>query len=168
MCWATILRGICPLAMPEPGGAHLLNETQIILHNHPLNIERARRGLTPVNSLWFWGAGVLPEWVRTTHTRVCSGDEVIVALARLAQTAQAPLQAGALDIIVKDDSVLLDIAATQHAEMLDTDWFAPVETLLKSRRLAELMLVFESGERIVFTRRHRWRFWRRSRVVGRT
>jgi hypothetical protein len=146
---------------------HLLNETQMILHNHPLNIERARRGLTPVNSLWFWGAGVLPEWVRTTYTHVSSSDEVIVALARLARTALAPLHVGVLDSIAKVDSVLLDLAAAQYTELLDADWFAPIDALVKSRRLAELTLVFESGERVVFTRRHRWRFWRRSRVVGR-
>src|SRR4051812_46074377 len=43
---------------------HLLNEAQVILHNHPLNAQRAARGQVAVNSVWFWGAGKLPDWVR--------------------------------------------------------------------------------------------------------
>ncbi|MGB8452251.1 MAG: cofactor-independent phosphoglycerate mutase [Anaerocolumna sp.] len=31
-----------------------------ILNNHPLNIERAKRGLNKANSIWFWGAGTRP------------------------------------------------------------------------------------------------------------
>ena len=31
-----------------------------ILNNHPLNIERAKKGLNKANSLWFWGAGTKP------------------------------------------------------------------------------------------------------------
>lgn len=31
-----------------------------ILNNHPLNVERAAKGLNKANSLWFWGAGTRP------------------------------------------------------------------------------------------------------------
>ncbi|MBQ3061503.1 MAG: cofactor-independent phosphoglycerate mutase [Lachnospiraceae bacterium] len=31
-----------------------------ILNNHPVNIERAKKGLNKANSLWFWGAGTRP------------------------------------------------------------------------------------------------------------
>lgn len=31
-----------------------------ILANHPINIERMKKGLNPANSLWFWGAGTRP------------------------------------------------------------------------------------------------------------
>ena len=42
----------------------LLNESQIVLHNHPINAVREARGAVAVNSLWFWGAGTLPDSVR--------------------------------------------------------------------------------------------------------
>src|SRR5690606_17255467 len=35
----------------------LASESQVILHNHPLNEARAARGRSPVNALWFWGGG---------------------------------------------------------------------------------------------------------------
>lgn len=31
-----------------------------ILKNHPVNIERKKKGLNPANSCWFWGAGTKP------------------------------------------------------------------------------------------------------------
>jgi 2,3-bisphosphoglycerate-independent phosphoglycerate mutase len=31
-----------------------------ILNQHPLNIERAKKGLNKANSIWFWGAGTKP------------------------------------------------------------------------------------------------------------
>lgn len=31
-----------------------------ILANHPINIERMKKGLNPANSIWFWGAGTRP------------------------------------------------------------------------------------------------------------
>jgi len=31
-----------------------------ILNNHPLNVERAEKGLNKANSMWFWGAGTKP------------------------------------------------------------------------------------------------------------
>lgn len=32
-----------------------------ILNNHPINIERAKKGLNKANSIWFWGAGTKPQ-----------------------------------------------------------------------------------------------------------
>ena len=32
-----------------------------ILNNHPINLERAKKGLNKANSLWFWGAGTRPQ-----------------------------------------------------------------------------------------------------------
>lgn len=32
-----------------------------ILANHPINVERVKRGLKPANSIWFWGEGRKPD-----------------------------------------------------------------------------------------------------------
>jgi hypothetical protein len=62
----------------------LLNEAQVILHNHPVNAQRAARGAVAANSLWFWGGGLLPDAVSTTVAGVRSEDVELQALARLA------------------------------------------------------------------------------------
>ena len=41
----------------------LSSEAQVVLHNHPHNAARAAAGKPPINSLWFWGGGVLPDHV---------------------------------------------------------------------------------------------------------
>lgn len=38
----------------------MMRESYDILNNHPINLERARKGLNKANSLWFWGAGTKP------------------------------------------------------------------------------------------------------------
>ncbi|MGE5320552.1 MAG: hypothetical protein ACM3KD_10250 [Hyphomicrobiaceae bacterium] len=39
----------------------LLNELQMLLHGHPVNLAREARGDLPVNALWLWGGGELPS-----------------------------------------------------------------------------------------------------------
>lgn len=38
----------------------MMKRSYDILNSHPLNVERAKRGLNKANSLWFWGAGTKP------------------------------------------------------------------------------------------------------------
>ncbi len=38
----------------------MMKKSYDILVNHPVNIERKKKGLRPANSCWFWGAGTKP------------------------------------------------------------------------------------------------------------
>ncbi len=38
----------------------MMKRSYDILNNHPLNVQRAAKGLNKANSLWFWGAGTRP------------------------------------------------------------------------------------------------------------
>lgn len=38
----------------------MMKKSYDILVNHPVNMERKRKGLRPANSCWFWGAGTRP------------------------------------------------------------------------------------------------------------
>lgn len=38
----------------------MMKKSYDILNEHPLNIERAKKGLNKANSIWFWGAGTKP------------------------------------------------------------------------------------------------------------
>lgn len=39
---------------------HMMKKSYEILKNHPINIERKKKGLNPANCCWFWGAGTKP------------------------------------------------------------------------------------------------------------
>jgi len=150
--------------LPEGEGdrrwQHLLNEAQVILHNHPLNAERARRGAPPVNSLWFWGAGMLPEWVRTTATTIVSGDEIVHALARLANVPVVATLQDALAAPTADSRILFD--ADTPAGVAVESGLPAIQQALAQRVIHELRLSFASGERYRYRHAHRWRFWRKA------
>lgn len=38
----------------------MMEKSYAILNNHPINIERKKKGLNKANSIWFWGAGTKP------------------------------------------------------------------------------------------------------------
>jgi len=38
----------------------MMRKSYDVLNNHPLNVERAKKGLNKANSIWFWGAGTKP------------------------------------------------------------------------------------------------------------
>ena len=50
-----------------PGGTHgalvrsLMNEMQMLLHEHPVNEQRRQRRESPVNAVWPWGFGPVPD-----------------------------------------------------------------------------------------------------------
>lgn len=39
----------------------MMKKSYDILNSHPLNVERAKKGLNKANSIWFWGAGTRPK-----------------------------------------------------------------------------------------------------------
>jgi len=51
--------------MPRGEGSerliHLMNEAQLLLHNHPVNARRMDQDLAPANSIWLWGHGRAPH-----------------------------------------------------------------------------------------------------------
>ena len=129
----------------------LANEAQVILHNHPLNSTRAAAGQPPVNSLWFWGGGKLPDSVRTNFQSVINADDELLALAKLAGVRLAPAEAG---------STLLDLRRDRDWALVETGAIAPGLSGLK-RRYAQVVLDFADGAGFAFDASQRWRWLRR-------
>lgn len=56
-----VLERVIGAYLPEDAMLRMMMEKSYeILNHHPLNVERAKRGLNKANSLWFWGAGTKP------------------------------------------------------------------------------------------------------------
>jgi len=134
----------------------LLNEVQVLLHQHPANAQRRARGLPPVNSVWLWGGGALPSRVGTALSGVMGDDVLLLALAKRAgipmqprdQASVSAAQAGWL--IDLQDLAADDIAAT---------WWPLLQVQAKRQ---PLMVSFASGERWLLRPWHHLRFWRRA------
>lgn len=136
----------------------LLSEAQVVLHNHPWNAQRAVAGKPPVNSLWFWGGGVLPDQVITTTVAVESDESVLRALA-LASTAALAALPARFTLPVRE--TLIDLRAVHDLTSLTQDWLMPAIVELGRGTLERVQLDFADGGGYRLERWQRWRFWRR-------
>ncbi|MFY2764980.1 phosphoglycerate mutase [Arenimonas sp. MALMAid1274] len=123
----------------------LLNEAQVILHNHPVNQARAAAGKPTVNSLCFWGAGRLPDHVRSAASGVSSGDVELLSLAKLA--GLDPPREGAQ---------LFDLRRLRQWPDVE----ARLRPGLAELGHDELQLDFADGARWSLRSGQRWRLWR--------
>ena len=135
----------------------LLNEAQVVLHNHPHNAVRIAAGKPPVNSLWFWGGGILPDHVTTSLACVHSDDTTLLALASAARAQTAPLSPGVAPVA----DTLHDLRAMRGMAALAGDWLAPARAAVQRGELECLRLDCEDGIGFAIERRQRWRFWRK-------
>ncbi|HZX70038.1 MAG TPA: phosphoglycerate mutase [Rhodanobacter sp.] len=134
----------------------LLNDIQVLLHQHPLNAQRRARGLAPVNSLWLWGGGRLPKPMRGSLDGAVSDDLLLRALAARADVVQLARTARTVSSAVP--GWLVDLQDLPAAEIAST-WWASLLPLFERH---PLHVHFGSGERWLYRPWHRWRFWRGS------
>jgi hypothetical protein len=137
----------------------LINEAQVVLHNHPVNRARTAQGLPPVNSVWLWGPGALPDWVESGLTRIYSDDLLAWALAHRAGIDIHPGAdfAGAAE--AAPACGLLDLQDVQPTSF-EREWWPAIEARLLAG--SEIRLAFADGTRMVLRKRHRLRFWRKA------
>lgn len=137
----------------------LLNETQVLLHQHGRDGQVA----APIpGSLWFWGAGALPDRdaVRPGVARIVADDPVLEGLAdwlgiEYHRTHSAlPRQAGTLIEWPADPAA----SAEANLEAL-TNFLRPAWRRLRAGRLRQLVLADRKRARS-FSRLDAWRVWR--------
>jgi hypothetical protein len=138
----------------------LLSEAQIVLHNHPRNAERAARGLMPINALWIWGGGKLPDSVRSELVRVGSDRDLLIALARLVDASGERLPP-TLPIAHAAGPALFDLVQMRDLAALQRDWLQPALDALRDGAIRALTLDSLDGIRLRCEPRQRLRFWRR-------
>jgi hypothetical protein len=133
----------------------LFNETQMLLHEHPLNREREARGEPIINSAWFWGGGTMPPSFRSAYTHVWSNDILAHALALCCGAVYSvlPREANALSGASISDKhlVVLDVLQgkasyldahgwRESLEELEKNWFAPLLAMAKRGEFQQLKL----------------------------
>jgi len=132
----------------------LLTEAQVVLHNHPWNAMRASLGKPAVNSLWFWGAGAAPDFVRTRYRQVKGNDILLRALANAASVSNTATEPQEVDALV-------DLRHLRDLELLANEAVQPLLAAVRRRELQSLTLDFEDGIIFHLRRDQRWRFWRK-------
>jgi Uncharacterized protein conserved in bacteria len=130
----------------------LLSETQVLLHQHPYNRQRASQGLAMVNSLWFWGPGSLPAQVPSAFAQVRSPDPLLQAIAALAGQPEGQGQ-------------LVDLRHLRQPQVMIEQALLPLLGALERGELSRLNLDFADGHHYQLNRGQRWRLWRKPQTT---
>jgi hypothetical protein len=142
----------------------LLSEAQVLLHNHPVNARRVERGQPAVNSLWFWGAGTLPDSVAARGASAVVSDEpVLCALAERAGLRRHGTAAMTGELL--DAGVVVDLRTLRSVDEFDYRWAEPIRVAQGARRFESVWLDFADGVQCRWHAAHRWRVWRRAAVA---
>lgn len=158
---------------------HLINEAQVLLHNHPLNVAREAEGRATANSLWPWGAGALPAAAVAPAPHVHADHPLARGLAKLAGVPASATPARADDAVLHSLTLLegvgeaaqsLDAAAWRSGlAELEARWFAPALAALKTRRLPGLRLTALGDDAVVditLDAGDLWKLWRRPKTLS--
>ncbi len=132
----------------------LMNEAQMLLHEHPVNLEREARGEPAINSVWFWGGGAIGAAKARPYSAVIGDDPLArgLALAAGIPARALPKRADPLLAAAEDEGVVLIVLdAMQHGDAeaagfrerraaIERDWFEPLLGALQSGRIGMLTL----------------------------
>lgn len=154
-----------------------LNELQMLLHDHPVNLAREARGDLPVNSLWLWGCGTQPA-VPTKRIVLYARDATAHSLGAFCN-AQVHTLPSHLEEPLFDAESLILLDDLTHAgqcgdpygwrealRTLEVNWFAPLLATLRTRGRSDLRLADPvSGKALHLRRADAWKLWRRPRSL---
>ena len=151
----------------------LVNEAQMLMHEHPVNQERESAGRLTLNGLWLWGGGALPTTATTATTleRVASDDAEVRAMARAAGLQPVPSPASLRDLgdPTRISNALASLAPGQedfgledYLAKLERDWFKPLlrELAFGHIRRLRLDLLTRPSLSLSIGTAQAWRFWR--------
>ena len=173
------IRALLPRGDDSQKWHGLFNEIQMLLFDHPVNLAREARGAPLINSVWFWGGGVLPTDMRPPAGHVWSNDFLVQALMHAAGSEADPLPADAsvYPVAVAGDHLLvldaLDGWATygdayhwrEALLQFEKNWFAPLLAALKQgqgglKKITITALGDNGVENFAVTRSDLWKFWK--------
>jgi len=145
------------------------SEIQMLLHEHPVNMERERSGRPPANSLWFSHGGTMPaRSAPGPSMRTFANDGDTAALAMYAGSAARAVPAH-LDDALADaegaESIVVALPSPLEWASIERSWAMPAREALAAGRLATVTLIAEdAGDAVVW---HANRPGFRERIAGR-
>lgn len=160
----------------------LINEVQMLLFEHPVNVARESRGEAPINSVWPWGGGTLPLDSGRPFDQVWANDALASGLAMASKVPHQALPAHAdnwlnmaqtgTHLLVLDSLRPAACYGTPHAwqerlEQLEQQWFAPLEQALRKGATELTLHAPTPYGTLSFTvsRSSLWKLWHRQRPL---
>lgn len=140
----------------------VLNEVQMLLHEHPVNEARESAGKVAANSVWLSGGGAMPQFKALHHDidLIMANGVFYQGLAQLAKTPYKTLPAN-LDEVLQSTAQHVRLQLPQISN-LDEVWFRPLFAALKSKKIKRLTLnlgFYEKSIKIDIRPIDTYKFW---------
>jgi hypothetical protein len=144
-----------------------INEVQMLLHTHPVNLARESQARPAINGLWLWGGGTLAAGQAKLDLIVADTFEcrAVAHHAGIQFEAQpkklAELAPGDRSLVVltqPENEWDGDLAA--RLAQLEQDWFEPLMKRLNRGGIARLRLDLVGHQAVTLTPLQSWRLWR--------
>ena len=179
---AAVGREVGPL-LPEGRDAMrfraYLNEVQMLLHAHPVNLRREARGELAINSLWLWGGGTRPApvpgpmpalWTNAAEARAAGtfcGAQLHPVPERFEKTLLEGQDLVLLDALVGPGQYGDAQGWREALERLEANWFAPLLTALRGSPARRARIRDPvSGKGLDLRAGDLWQIWRRPRPLA--
>ncbi|MDH4284437.1 MAG: hypothetical protein OEV35_03880 [Gallionellaceae bacterium] len=152
----------------------VLNEIQMLFHDHAVNQVRAARGDPPINSVWLWGGGRMEQALSRPFVRVCGDGSLAEAFARAAGVSFVPLPGDVNACLGKAGNTLLVWEGLQQAilrgdmqawrdelQQFEQHCAVPLLDALRAGRITQITLDVpgEAAYRFTLGRNAAWKFW---------
>jgi len=130
----------------------LFNEIQMLLNQSEINRQREVRRMPPVNSLWFWGEGRLPDDLESPCDLCIGNDDLLKGLCLATDTDYEELSHNALENVSVSQSALVFDGRLQHATRLSRPelWLHALQAI-EEETIAPLLKGLEQGRYKILT-----------------
>ncbi len=168
--------------MPTGEGAgqwrQLMNEAQMLLHDHEVNQRRQTKGRAMINSLWPWGQGSIETPPALAYDKVWTDDVYVQGLAQLAQGDFQSLPLSLSQCLGQADAgshlvVFSPYGVGPAAEAWYFDlqrfadhWLEGIPEYLRTGELREWVLLGDGPASFHLRASDLWKFWRRSKPLS--
>jgi hypothetical protein len=115
-----------------------MTEAQMLLHEHPVNQQRARQGVPGLNAVWFWGAAPLDMVAEQGVQRVLSNHAYVRGLCEHLHLECWPLPPDAQALLSVDADQQLVVLPEQPLQQLQAGWLQPLQSALQRGEIERL------------------------------
>jgi hypothetical protein len=142
----------------------LMTEMQMVLHEHPVNLRRARAGLPTANAVWLWGIGAASE--RSTNglslPMAFGSHEYLkgLYLSYRQFVRDEPFSAALLGSAQDLPQRIVVVEEVAELDALESEHLRPLLKAMRAGSISRLALHLDQW-RIVVNRGELRRFWRR-------
>ena len=149
--------------LPTGDGAdafrRFVSEIEMALHDHPVNLDRQSRGLSPINSLWIWGGGVAPD-TEDRPLPVLFADDGLLRGHWASQSAAAFAWPGTLTECLENSDGSFVALVPENGDNDPDTLLSELRSALSAGRLSDVFLLSRDGLSAHVRRSHALRVWR--------